>query len=264
MLRYVAVFIALLGCSSRKAPLPEAIDRQPIVPDAVMSQLGDIGFALAVDLHSLDLTAVSAMIPDAFSCARDIARTAKIAVITAGIPDTWEGRFRGIAEASSRDCLTTIGNSLGISVTATGEHSATINAEKAVSVQWRDGDMLVAEKGAPMRSGVPPGVITDLLASVPHNVQAWLVTSGAPAHKLKRVAAWLEATPTTWRVTAHAESTQLGAARPWAESIIGSFTAAAQSARIPVDAHWFSVESTPTTAKLVATIPLAAFVPQNQ
>lgn len=265
MLRVAAVVFALAACSSKPKPqVLEVTSRYPIVPDAVMSQLGDIGFALAIDLHALDLSAVSAMIPDAFSCGREIAHTAKMAVITAGIPDTWEGRIQGVAEANSRSCLSEIARALDISITTTGDHSATIDRPgTAVSVLWHDGDLLVAEKGARVRSGSPPGVITDLLTGVPRNVQAWAVTSGIPAQKIKRVTTWLHATAATWTVTTVAESIELGAARPWIDNIVVGFTAAAKAKQIPVDASWFSVEATPTTAKLVATIPLAAFVPRT-
>lgn len=264
MLRHVSVVLALVGCSSHRAPPPAPAARYPIVPDAVMSQLGDVGFVLAVDLHTLDLTSVSAMIPDAFSCARDIARSAKMAVITAGVPDTWEGRITGIAEASSRNCAVAIANGVGIAVTPAGDHGATLDAPgTAISLLWHSDELLVAQKGAQIRSGGPPGVITDLLAPVPRHVQGWLVTSGMPAYKIKSVTAWLEATSSAWKFTAIAESTESNAARPWAENIVGGFTSAAAAKQISVDASWFAIESTPTTAKLIATIPLAAFVPAH-
>lgn len=263
MLRGVALVIALASCSPQKRSPPlETAARYPIVPETVMLGLGDIGFALALDLHSPNLNAVATMIPEPFACARDIARSATLAVITAGLPDTWEARVQGVAETSSRDCLSTIAAGLGISVTAAGEHRTIVNAPaKAFSVMWNHGDIVIAEKDAPVRSGAPPGVITDLLASVPHNVQGWLVTSGMPNFKIKSVVAWLEATPTTWKVTTLAESTEIGAARPWIESIVAGFSAAAAANQIAVKPTWFAIASTPTTATLNATIPLAAFVP---
>jgi len=260
MLLRVTLLLALIACSSRRAPTDPAA-RYPIVPDAMMAQLGDIGFVLAVDVRKLDATAVDSLIPSSFGCARDIIRMAKIAVVTKG-SETWEGRTAGIAEAPARECATSIGNALAIAVTPTDSHTMTIDLPgKPAVVTWRGDEAVIAEQGAAIRTGSPPGIITDLLASVPRNVEGWVVTSGIPAHKIRSAVAWLDATATTWTITVTAVSSQIGAAKPWIENIVGGFTAAAQAAHIPVAASWFAVEATPTTAKLVATIPLAAFVP---
>lgn len=260
MLLRVAFLLALAACSSRKAPT-EVVARYPIVSDEVMAQLGDVGFVLAIDLHKLDAAAVDSLIPSSLGCARDVIRTAKLAVVTKG-PQTWEARITGIAEARAKQCAASIADALGISVTPTDSHTMAIELPGAsMVVTWRGDEAVVAETGATIRAGSPPGVITDLLASVPRNVDGWVVTSGIPADKIKSAVAWLDATATTWTITVMAVSSEIGAAKPWMESIVGGFSAAAEAASIPVAASWFAVEATPTTAKLVATIPLAAFVP---
>lgn len=255
------LLFAMVACSSRTAPAPDPATRYPIVPDAVMSQLGEIGFVLAVDLRGLRGAAIESLVPPSISCARDILRTATIAVVTKGV-ETWEGRITGAAEATTRECLTSIGNTLGIAVTSNNRHSATIDLPgKPAIVSWRDDQVLVAEQGARVRAGVPPGVITDLVASVPRDVAGWLVTSGIPAQKVKTAVAWLAATPTTWTFTVTAQSTEMDAAKPWVDSIVRGFTAVAEAAQVQVDPAWFAVKATPSTATLVAAIPLAAFVP---
>lgn len=261
MLLRATLLFALVACSSPNAPAPVQASRYPIVPDTVMLQLGDIGFALAVDLHGLRGAAIESLVPASLTCARDILRTAKIAVVTKGT-ETWEGRITGIAEAKTQECATAIGDTLGISVSPTNNHTATIDLPgKAAVITWRGDDALVSEHGARIRSGPTPGVITDLVATVPRSARGWVVTSGIPAQHIRSVVAWLNATATTWTITVNAVSSEMGAAKPWIDSIVSGFTAAAEAAQIRVEAAWFAVEATPTTAQLVATIPLAAFVP---
>lgn len=260
LLRAMLVF-AMVACSSRTTPAPEPVTRYPIVPDAVVSQLGDIGFALAIDLRSVRGTAIDSLVPPSLACARDILRMAKIAVVTKGV-ETWEGRLIGVAETSARKCMTSIANTLGVTVTPNANHTTTIAlSDKPAIVTWRRDEAVVAEQGARVRAGDPPGVITDLLANVPRTAAGWLVTSGIPAQKVKSAVAWLIATPTTWTFTVMAQSTEMDAAKPWIDNIVRGFTSVAEAAQVQVDPAWFAIEATPTTATLVAAIPLAAFVP---
>jgi hypothetical protein len=260
-MRRAVLALALVACSAKKAP-EEPPTRVPIVPDAVMAQLGEIGFALAVDLHRLDLAKVQSIIPDELGCLRDIMRAAKIAVISVGTGDTWEGRLTGVTELAAHDCLVATAKAFGVAPTLEADNSTTLAIpDNAVSLLWHGDELVITQKGARVRYGAPPGVITDLLAQVPRTAKGWLVGSGFPKYKIKSTGAWLDTTDTTWTFTIIAESTEAGAARPWMDSVAGGFRSAAELKKIAVDATWFAIDSTPTTAKLVATIPIAAFVP---
>ena len=262
-MRRAILILALVACS-KKAPPEEPASRFPIVPDAVMGQLGEIGFALAVDLHRLDLAKVQSIIPDQLGCLRELLRDAKMAVITVGLGDTWEGRLTGLTEAGTHDCLVATSKAFGIEPKHEADNSTTLPIpDNALSLLWHGDEVVITQHGARLRYGAPPGVITDLLAQVPRTAKGWLVGSGFPKYKIKSTVAWLETTDATWTFTVVAESTEMGAAKPWMDSVVDGFRTAAELKKVAVDDKWFALESTPTTAKLVVTIPIAAFVPKT-
>ena len=262
-MRRVVMVLLLVACSKKASVDDGPAQRFPIVPDSVMGQLGAVGFVLAVDLHRLDLTRVRSMIPDDLACLNDIARDAKAAVITVGIPETWEARVTGLTAAGIADCVGKTAKVFGVAVTHEADDSTTLAIPgNPLSLVWKGDQLVITEKGERQRYGDPPGVITDLLHQVPRDVKGWIVGSGFPKYKIKSMVAWLETTDSVWTFTINAESTEAGAAKPWVESVTRGFRAAADAKGVAVDDKWFTItSSTPTTAKLVAAIPIGAFVP---
>ncbi len=259
MLRHalVVIALALVGCKSHQAAPPPP--RVPVLPDTITGQLGTIGFALAIDLHALDLGKVAAMIPDDPPCVRDVLKSARVAAVTQSA-EVWQGYLTGLSEPALRDCLTKFAPLMGLSVRdhSGGGFELALPGKPAV-FQWR-GDLAVITEGVEQpHAGDPPGVIFDLVAKVPRGAKGWLVASGFPAYKIQSAVAWLETDTATWTFTVLAEGSAVDAARPWVASIIDGFKAAAVQKGVSIDDHWFTIESTAQTAKLVARIPIAAF-----
>jgi hypothetical protein len=252
--------LALVACSKKSEP-PPAPSRIPIVPDRVTAQLGAVGFVLAVDLHGLDLGKVAGLIPDELGCTRELLAAADSLVVAQG--ETWEGFITGLPEQPTRKCIAALVPMLG--ATAQDDHGGyRIDlGETHVALVWHGNIVTITEAGREIHGGDPPGVILDLVAGVPRGANGWIVSSGITNYKLKSLTAWFTASPTTWTFTVNAEASEQDAARPWLERVVDGFTTAATAKGVAVDAKWFAITSTPTTAKLVATIPIDALTPKR-
>ena len=258
----LALAVAVAACSSKKAPDPGPAQRYPIVPNVVLGQLGDVGFVLAVDLPRLDLAKLDSMIPAELGCIRDQLHAAKVAVVSEGVGDVWEGRITGLTDAGTRDCIAATAKAFGVTAQRETDGTTTLAVpDDPVSLSWHGDEVTIAQKGQRVRNGPPPGVITDLLASVPKDAKGWIVSAGLPKYKIKSLIAWLDTTATTWTFTISVEAIELGAVKPWLESVIHGFRGAAEAKGVAVDESWFKLDATPSAGKLVVTIPIAAFVP---
>jgi hypothetical protein len=258
--RAALVLATLVGaaCSS-KTKAPPKPSRIPIVPDTI--QLGEIGLGLAVDLRALDVDRLGGFIPDSLGCTRELLTSAHVGVITDG-SDIWEGHVTGLDEATTRACLGKLGPVFGFDLHHTDHGDEVSLPGNPLLISWHGDDMSITQAGHARRVGAVPVVIDELLAHVPRDAKAWMVSSGFPQFKIRSVTAWLETDAATWTFTVNAESIEQGAARPWMEHVVAGFEAAATAKGAHLDERWFAIESTPTTAKLVATIPIAALAPK--
>lgn len=258
MLRLAFLVVALVACDKHH-DAPAALQKVPVLPDSIESQLGTIGFAMAVDLHALDLGKVAAMLPDDPPCLKQVLSAVKVGAVTQGI-DTWQGYVTGVPEPMLRECIAKFAPMLGVSVKdhAGGGFELALPDKPAV-FQWRGDLALITQGSDAPHAGEPPAVILELLAKVPRGAKGWVVSSGFPKYQIKSSVAWLENDPTYWTFTILAEGTTMDAAKPWLQSVIDGFKAGAAEKGVAVDDKWFTLESTPPSGKLVAKIPIAAF-----
>jgi hypothetical protein len=254
-MRMVLFALAFAACA--KSHVDEAPSRVAVIPDSITSQLGTVGFVMAVDLHRLDLGAMTAMIPDDPPCLHDVLKNTGTAVLTQGA-DTWQGYVTGLAQPLLRDCIGKFAPMFAGTVTDRGSGFELVVDDTPATFAWH-GELATITKGsnAP-HAGDPPSVILDLLARVPRDAKGSIVSSGFPQYKIKSVVAWLETTPTTWTFTVHAEGSTQDMAKPWVEGLVTGFSTAATAKGVTIDPSWFVITGTPTATKLVATIPIAA------
>jgi hypothetical protein len=250
----VLLVLALVACSSKKPD--DAKTRFPILPDKL--QLGEIGFVMAIDLHALDLDQVGGYLPPELGCARELIKAANVGVLTES-GATWEGHVTGLEPVQVFECSSKLAPVIGVEV-----HRAPTGVELTwqgthVVVAWHGDDAVITQAGNAPRTGEMPMVIQDLISRVPRDVKGWIVSSGFPQYKIGSTVAWLQTTAETWTFTVLVESIEIGAARPFIDSIVDGFKTTARAKGARVDDSWFAVESTPTTAKLVATVPISAF-----
>ncbi|MEO8552394.1 MAG: hypothetical protein ABI678_20595 [Kofleriaceae bacterium] len=255
----LALLLAALAACDKHADAPAAPSKVPVLPDLIESQLGTIGFAMAVDLHALDLAKVATMLPDDPPCLRQVLSAAQIGAVTQG-GETWEGYVSGVTEPTLRACVEKFAPMMGVSVQdhGGGGFELVLPGKPAV-FQWRGELALITQGSDAPHAGEPPAVILDLLTRVPRSAKGWVVSSGFPNYKIKISVAWLETDPTYWTFTILAEGTEMDAAKPWLQSVIDGFKAGAAQKGVTIDDKWFTLESTPPTGKLVAKVPIAAF-----
>jgi hypothetical protein len=255
MHRVLAV-LALVACSAKTERTPPT--RIPIVPDAVTAQLGAVGFVIAIDLHRLDLGKVAALIPDELGCTRELLAAADMGVVAAG--EHWEAFVTGLPEQPTRACIAKLAPLLGASTRDMTDGFRIDIPDNPILLVWHGTTVTITQVGQTPRGGDPPGVILDLATTVPRTAEGWIVSSGFPKYKIKSSVMWLETTPATWTFTLTAESTELGAAKPWLASVVDGFKAGAAQKGVKIDDAWFTLTSaTGTSAKLVAAIPIEAF-----
>jgi hypothetical protein len=215
---------------------------------------------MAVDLHRLDLGAMAAMIPDDPPCIHEVLKSAGIAVLTQGT-DNWQGYVTGLAQPLVRDCIGKFAPMFDGKVTDHGGGFELVVAGTPATFAWHGDTATITEGSNAPHAGDPPAVILDLLARVPRDAKAAVVSSGFVEYKIKSMVAWLETTPTTWTFTVEAEGSAIDMAKPWVEGIVREFSSAAGAKGVVIDPRWFTVTGTPTASKLVATIPIAALQP---
>ena len=258
-MRLVLIAVVLAACG--KAHVDDAPpSRVAVIPDSITSQLGTVGFVMAVDLHRLDLAAMAAMIPDDPPCIHEVLKTAGIAVLTQGA-DNWQGYVTGLAQPLVRDCVGKFAPMFDGTVTDRGSGFELVVAGTPAVFAWHGETATITEGSNAPHAGDPPAVILDLLARVPRDAKGAVVSSGFVQYKIKSVVAWLETTPTTWTFTIDAEGSERDMAKPWVEGIVRGFSSAAGAKGVVIDPSWFVITGTPTATKLVATIPIAALQP---
>ncbi len=252
----VLVVLALAACNKPHhdlAPPP----RVAVLPDSITGQLGTVGFVLAVDLHALDLHAMTAMIPNDPPCIHEVLNNIGTAVVTQAAT-TWQAYVTGLAQPLLRDCIGKFAPMFSATVVDRGSaFELDVDATRAVFA-WHDDMALITSGSNAPHAGEPPTVILDLLSRVPRDAKGLLVSSGFPTYKIKSVVAWIATTPTAWTFTVDAEASEQEMAKPWVDGIVRGFTTAASAKGVVVDPRWFVVTGTPSATKLVATIPLAA------
>jgi hypothetical protein len=257
-MRLVLIALAFAACA--KSHVDETRSRFAVIPDSITSQLGTVGFVMAVDFHRLDLGAMAAMIPDDPPCIHEVLRSAGVAVLTQGT-DNWQGYVTGLAQPLVRDCIGKFAPMFSATVTDRGTGFELVVDGTPARFAWRGDTATITEGSNAPHAGDPPAVILDLLARVPRDAKGAVVSSGFVQYKIKSVVAWLETTPTTWTFTVDAEGSEQDMAKPWVEGIVRGFSSAAAAKGVVIDPSWFVITGTPTATKLVATIPIAALQP---
>ena len=254
------VLFALVLAACGKSHVEPAPTRVAVLPDSITGELGTVGFVMAVDLHRLDLGAMTALIPDDPPCIHEVLKNAGIAVVTQG-GDSWQGYVTGLARPLLRECIGKFAPMFAGTVTDRGSGFELVVDDTPATFTWHGETATITKGSNAPHAGDPPAVILDLLARVPRDAKGAIVSSGFPEYKIKSVVAWLETTPTTWTFTVQAEGSTQDAAKPWVEGIVRGFSNAAAAKDVAIDPSWFVITGTPTATKLVATIPIAALQP---
>jgi hypothetical protein len=253
------------ACSKREVPNSSPVTSQspapihlPVVPDAITSQLGAVTFAMAIDLSGTDLGWIARMLPEPLACARDL--VTKLRVVVLAKSDRMQGFVTGLALDPTRACIGQLAPAMGFAAADRPDGTYEIQiSDQPVSLRW-SGDMLViTEGGKSPTSGGPPSAITELLSRVPPGAKAWIASSGFPDRKIKSMIGWFLTSTEHWTLTLTAEGTEPDAARSWVDDMVAGFKEAAAGRGVAVDDKWFAIESTKTTTKLVATLPVDMF-----
>ena len=235
--------------------------RFAIVPDDVLDDLGEFDLGLAVDLHLIDLDRFGSYIPDALGCARDLLKTARMVVVTFA-DDSWEAHVTGLDEARTCECLGKLAPLLGFDLQHLDASYRLGLPENPLELAWHDDDAVIVQAGHAQRHGEPPVLIRDLLSQVPRSAKAWFVSSGFPQSTIDSVVLYIETTAETLSITATAESSEQGAAKSFVEGVLKGMKTSAAAKGVHIEDSWIVIDSTPTKAKVVATIPVAAIVPR--
>ena len=253
------LWIAVLLVACGKSHVEPVQTRVPVIPDSITSQLGTVGFAMAVDLHGIDLAALTVLIPDDPPCIHAVMNRVHLAVLTQSA-DSWQAYVTGLEQPLMRDCVGKFAPMFGGKVADRGSGFELAIGDKPAVFTWTGDTALITEGSNAPHAGDPPAVILDLLAQVPRTAKGWLVSSGFPVYKIKSAIAWMETDKATgWTFTVLAEGSEQDMAKPWLESIVTGFTAAAKAKGATIDPSWFTITATPTSAKLIAKIPPSAF-----
>jgi len=256
-MRLLLIVLAFAACE--KTHHDPAPTRVPVIPDSITSQLGTVGFAMAVDLHGVDIAALTFLIPDDPPCIHAVMKTVGLAVLTQDV-DSWQGYVTGVEQPLLRDCVGKFAPMFGGKVTDRGSGFELTIGDKPAVFTWSGATALITEGSNAPHAGDPPGVILDLLARVPRTAKGWLVSSGFPKYKIRSATAWMETDKVAgWTFTVLAEASEQDMAKPWLESIVKGFTETARAKGATIDPSWFTITTTPTAAKLIAKIPPSAF-----
>jgi hypothetical protein len=244
MLRHVVLALVLIGCKKSEPeapPPPPAPVRHlmPVVSNELAAQLGNFGFGLALDFTKFDREMLANFLPPTPVAMRSAVRAAKLGVVTQ-TGDDWRAYVTGVAEADLRECLALFAP--GLKLTTTGD---------------------TAVIGSGSDAGPLSATILDLLRMVPANAVGWVASSGLPQLEAKTLVGWLETSPTAWALTVRVEAKDETTATKIVDGLSAQFgEALGHGATVQVDKSWFRTSSTPTTATLVATVPLAALAPR--
>jgi hypothetical protein len=246
--------LCLVLVSSNSLATPATSPRVPILPDVITSQLGPVDVVAAVDLSKLDLHKLTAAIPGKLACLRDLVASAHIGVFASG--DHAHGIVTGLSETATRACLASVAPALGFTMADGAEGALELQIPgNPVALAWHGDLLVVTQAGHPSSSGNPPAALLELVSHVPRDAKAWMASTGFDKKKIKSVVAWITTPPDHWIVTVMAEGLEPDVARKWVESFAGGAKSAATAKGIKLDDSWFKVESTKTSARLVATIP---------
>lgn len=256
MLRLV-VAIALVACSAHHdaAPPPPKL---PVLPDSITNQLGNVGLALAIDLKGLEAARLAELAPADPPCMRRILESARLGALTQS-GATWQGYIAGVDPAATRACVTEFASRAGLTVKDHGTGFELDVATTPVVFQWQGDLALITEGQEAPHAGEPSGVIYDLLAKVPRTAKGWFVAIGIPAYKMRNIVAWLDLMSDAFQITLQFDSVTRDEAGVEAARVVEGFKEAARGNGVKVEDSWFDVKSTPTSATVVAKLPISAF-----
>jgi hypothetical protein len=256
MLRHV-VLIALLACNTHHDADVAAAPKVPILPDSITNQLGNIGLAIALDLHGLDAAHLATLAPADPPCMRRILESARLGALTQTVT-TWQGYLAGVDPAATRACVTEFSSRAGLTVKDYGTGFELDTGKNQVAFQWQGDLALITGVKEPAHAGEPPSVIYDLLSKVPRTAKGWFVAIGIPEYKMRNIVAWLELHSDSFQIKLQFDSMTSDEAGVEAARVVESFKEAARGNGVKVEDSWFEIKSTPTSATVVATLPLAA------
>ncbi|CAN5159435.1 hypothetical protein BH11MYX1_BH11MYX1_34710 [soil metagenome] len=242
MLRHVVLALALVACKKTEpeAPPPPPAPTLPVVSNELAAQLGNFGFGLALDFTRLDRELLANLLPPTPVAMRSAVRSARLGVVTQ-TGDSWRAYITGVAEPDLRECLALF--SPGSTFTTQGDTSMI---------------------GSGSDAGAVSATILELLHRVPADAVGWAASSGLPELEARTLVGWLETSATVWTFTVRVEAKDQVTANKIVDGFVERFAAAlGHDGTIHIDRSWFTTSSTPTTATLVARVPLAALAPQQ-
>jgi len=256
MLRLL-VAIALVACSAHHDPAPPP-PKVPVLPDSITPQLGNVGLALALGLKGLEPAPHASLAPADPPCMRRILESARLGALTQS-GATWQGYIAGIDPAATRACVTEFASRAGLAVKDHGlGFELDVGATPAV-FQWQGDLALITEGQEPPHAGEPSAELYDLLAKVPRTAKGWFVALGIPAYRMRNIIAWLDLMSDGFQITLQFDSTTRDEAGVEAARVVEGFKEAARGNGVKVEDSWFDIKSTPTSASVVAKLPIAAF-----
>src|SRR3569623_1420762 len=130
----------------------------------------------------------------------------------------------------------------------------------SITNQLGNGDLaLITEGQEPPHAGEPSAELYDLLAKVPRTAKGWFVALGIPAYRMRNIIAWLDLMSDGFQITLQFDSTTRDEAGVEAARVVEGFKEAARGNGVKVEDSWFDIKSTPTSASVVAKLPIAAF-----
>jgi hypothetical protein len=249
--------VALAACSKHEAPAPPP-PKLPVLPDSITNQLGNVGLAMAIDFNGLEAAHIAAAAPADPPCMRRILESARLGALTQS-GAVWQGYIAGVDPAATRACVTEFASRAGLAVADHGTgFELDLGATPAV-FQWQGDVALITEGKEAPHAGEPSSAIYDLVAKVPRTAKGWFVALGIPAYKMRDIVAWLDLYSNNFQLTLQFQSMTQDEAGVEAARVVEGFKEAARGNGVAVEDSWFDIKSTPTSATVVAKLPIAAF-----
>lgn len=262
----VAAALILTGCSGKSdAPSTGSTETLgfPFVPDPIANQLGDANVIIAINLGQFGLSRFEGMIPDMLGCAKELLGKVGIAVIASAESST-QGFVSGVPEEATKKCVGALAPLLGVTTEDVKGAFQLAQGDDKYQMVWKDGVVSIKNVAHPPKGGAPDQRIRGLVAQVPKDAEAWIVSGGFPKYKITQSVAWLKSTANTWHFEVTAESKEPGVAKDWVSGIIKGFKEGAAQKGITVEDSWFKVTETGNNAKLVGDIPNDIFTRVEQ
>jgi len=229
------------------------------VPESIANRLANTNLVFAIDVSHANLEPFLALVPAQFSCARELVKSTGVIVIAEASP--FVAYASNLPQDGTRKCLEQLTPLLGATTGSGADGSYEVRmADGGVSLLWQSDVVTIREVGSPPPpSGPASAEIRGLVAQVPANASAFLLSAGFPERKIKNVVLWLRAENEELQVMIRAQGTEAGVVKPWLHATVEGFKKAAIAKNITVDDAWVKETLAEPIGTVEIRVPVSVF-----